>query len=93
MVKEAGSGAEALTAMRTAAPDLVLLDLLLPDMMGFDVLDQMQAAPDLRAIPVIVLTNKDLTAAERERLGDVTLWHKANLDRRHLLHSVESALP
>ncbi|MHB8626865.1 MAG: pyridoxal-phosphate dependent enzyme [Aggregatilineales bacterium] len=92
-VSEASSGEMALAAIRQVAPDLVLLDLLLPDISGFDLLDQMRAAPDLRSIPVIVLTAKDLTSAERERLGDVTLWHKANLDRRRLLQSVESALP
>jgi len=92
-VSEAANGAAALAAMRETAPELVLLDLMLPDISGFDLLDRMRGAPDLAAIPVIVLTAKDLTMAERERLGNVTLWHKANLDRRRLLSSVESALP
>lgn len=78
--------------MHGAPPDLVLLDLMLPDILGLDVLDQMRQAPDLQNIPVIVVTAKDLTAAERERLGDVTVWHKGNLDRRRLLKSVQDVL-
>jgi len=91
-VTEVHTSAGALTMMHGAPPDLVLLDLMLPDILGLDVLDQMRQAPDLQNIPVIVVTAKDLTAAERERLGDVTVWHKGNLDRRRLLKSVQDVL-
>ena len=62
-------------------------------MNGLDVLQQMQASPDLRDIPIIIITGKDLTAAERVGLGDVAIWNKGNLDRRRLLQSVEQAIP
>jgi CheY-like chemotaxis protein len=91
-VIEAASGADGLAAMRQSPPDLVLLDLLLPDMSGLDVIDQIRATPELRDIPIIMLTGKDLSTVERERLGDVTIWHKGNLDRRRLLQSVEEAI-
>ncbi len=92
-VIETTSGTDGLAAMRQTPPELVLLDLILPDMNGLDVLQQMQASPDLRDIPIIIITGKDLTAAERVRLGDVAIWNKGNLDRRRLLQSVERAIP
>ncbi len=91
-VIEVHDAASALKLMRESPPDLVLLDLILPDLSGFDVLEQMRGTPELQTIPVIIVTAKDLTRAERARLGDASLWHKANLDRRHLLKSVEEVL-
>ena len=49
-------------------PAVILLDLMMPQMDGFEVLDALAAHPQWRDIPVIVLTAKQLTAAERERL-------------------------
>ncbi len=91
-VTEIQEGHGALEAIRSAQPDLILLDLLLPDVSGFDVLDLLRADADLRDIPVIIVTAKDLTHAERERLGNSVIWHKANLDRRRLLASVQNVL-
>ncbi len=89
-VIEAASGAAALKILQENPPDLIMLDLMMPDMTGFELVHQMQAEPALATLPVIVVTAKDVTATERAQLGDVTLWHKANLDRRRLLQSVES---
>ena len=55
-VTTAGSGPEALTAMAEQTPDLVILDIMMPEMTGFDVLDQMRKNPALQAVPVIMLT-------------------------------------
>jgi len=49
-------------------PAMILLDLIMPDMHGFEVLDALAERADWRDIPVIVLTAKELTAAERDRL-------------------------
>jgi signal transduction histidine kinase/DNA-binding response OmpR family regulator len=49
-------------------PAMILLDLIMPDMDGFEVLDALAGRPDWRDIPVVVLTAKELTAAERDRL-------------------------
>ncbi len=91
-VIEITTGAAALEMMRKSPPELILLDIILPDMSGLELLTQIRAIPELSATPVIVLTAKDLSREERTQLGDVVLWHKANLDRRRLLKSVHDAL-
>ncbi len=55
------------------APDIVLLDLMMPEIDGFAFLDAFRARAEWRAVPVIVLTAKQLTAEERERLVGRTL--------------------
>jgi threonine synthase len=87
-----GSGAEALQVLQDNLPELIMLDLMMPDMSGFDLVERLHADRKLATIPVIIVTAKDVSSAERAALGDVTLWHKANLDRRRLLQSVESVL-
>src|SRR6185312_12418006 len=68
-VQQASSGAEALERMREHAPDLVLLDLVMPEISGFDVVTSMRLDPALQDIPVLIVTAKDLTADERRRLN------------------------
>jgi CheY-like chemotaxis protein len=63
-----GTGAAAFTALLDRPFDCVVLDLHLPDMTGFELLDKIQAEPSLRNLPVIVFTGKDLTAEEEQRL-------------------------
>ena len=68
-VIEAGNGREALDQLGKTRPDLILLDLMMPVMDGFDFLLEMRAHAEWRDIPVIVLTAKDLTEEERRLLG------------------------
>jgi len=63
--------AEALAQLRTRAFDSCVVDLRLPDMSGFDLLEHLQAEPELRGIPVVVLTGKELTAEEEKRLRTI----------------------
>jgi CheY-like chemotaxis protein/HAMP domain-containing protein len=63
-----GSGEEALAALRGGVYDCVVLDLRLPDMSGFALLDQVQEEPAWRDLPIVVFTGKDLSAAEEQRL-------------------------
>jgi signal transduction histidine kinase/DNA-binding response OmpR family regulator len=68
-VAEADNGVAALGWLgEHPAPAVILLDLMMPEMDGFEVLDALAAHPQWREIPVIVITAKQLTAAERERL-------------------------
>ncbi|MFQ6172932.1 response regulator [Oryzobacter sp. R7] len=62
------SGAEALEVVREAVPSVVLVDLLMPGVDGFTVVDMLRADPEHAATPVVVLTSKALTARDRERL-------------------------
>jgi signal transduction histidine kinase/CheY-like chemotaxis protein len=68
-VAEADNGVQALDWLgEHPPPAVILLDLMMPEMDGFEVLDALAAHPQWREIPVIVVTAKQLTAAERERL-------------------------
>jgi PAS domain S-box-containing protein len=67
-VTDAANGREALARVAEATPALILLDLMMPIMNGFDFLAALRARPDGRDIPVVVLTARDMTAAERARL-------------------------
>ena len=75
----ATSGREAVRLIAETHPDLVILDLMMPDLNGFDVIDAMKADPATADIPVFILSAKDLSQEERVRLnGQVT----ARLDKR-----------
>ncbi|MEO7621963.1 MAG: response regulator, partial [Gallionella sp.] len=65
---DVASGNEALQSMRNHIFDCVVLDLHLPDMSGFELLEKLHADPALAGIPVVVFTGKDLTVDEQIRL-------------------------
>lgn len=67
-ISEAGSGAEGIRLARELRPDVILLDLMMPGMTGFEVLDHLRADEATRDIPVIILTSHDLTGEERQGL-------------------------
>ena len=68
-VADAADGRQALAWLGDhPLPAVILLDLMMPEMDGFEVLDALAAHPQWREIPVIVITAKELSAAERERL-------------------------
>ncbi len=67
-VRVARSGAEALSCARERRPNLLVLDIEIPDGDGFFVVSSMREDPRLRTVPLLVYTAQDLTAAERERL-------------------------
>jgi len=68
-VLEAGNGREALDQLTRVRPGIILLDLMMPVMDGFDFLLEMRINPDWRDIPVIVLTAKNLTEEDRQLLS------------------------
>lgn len=68
-VQLAHDGASGIQLIRSTRPDLVILDLMMPDIDGFTVIDTMKADPALANIPIVVVTAKELTARERARLG------------------------
>ena len=68
-VREAHDGESALVEMRRHPPDVLVLDLMMPVLDGFGVLATLRADPLLSGIPVVVLTAKSLTEAERQFLS------------------------
>ncbi|UHC14576.1 response regulator [Methylobacterium currus] len=68
-VREAENGAAGLARLDEGRPSLILLDLMMPVMDGFAFLTKLRARPDVADVPVVVLTAKDITPAEKERLG------------------------
>jgi signal transduction histidine kinase len=72
-VREVADGETALIEMRRSPPDVVVLDLMMPVLDGFGVLAAMRTDPVLASVPVIVLTAKSLSEAEREFLARSTV--------------------
>jgi adenylate cyclase len=68
-VQEAANGREALARLQEEKPDVILLDLMMPEMDGFAVVAALQKEAGWRDIPVIVITSLDLDAKDRERLN------------------------
>jgi len=67
-VHVANNGGAGLKAMREIHPDLVVTDLMMPDVDGFTVINTMKNDPDLQEIPIVVVTAKELTVREKELL-------------------------
>jgi len=72
-VRTAANGREALAALETFLPDLVLLDLIMPVMDGAAFLDALRTEPRYQQLPVVVITSKELSLAEKEQLRRQTL--------------------
>ena len=68
-VLEAENGREALDVLETATPGIILLDLMMPEMDGFEFLEALRADPARSRIPVVVITAKELTTEDRRRLN------------------------
>ena len=93
-VSGANGGREGLAAIEREKPDLVLLDLMMPDMDGWEVYQQMKANDELKSIPVIVVT------AKAQSIDKVLGLHIAKVDDyitkpfgpQELLDSVERVL-
>ena len=81
-IESAETGGEALAAMRREPFDCAVLDLRLPDMTGFEVLEQMHADDSLQDTPVVVYTGKELSTEEETKLN--------NLARKVVVKGVES---
>src|SRR5262249_52941379 len=81
-VSEAQNGEVAFESLRGARPDVIILDLLMPKMDGFEFLDQLRGHTDWQDIPVVVITAKELTDEDRTRLngGVERVIHKRDRD-------------
>ena len=94
VVDEAGNGAEALKRVAAARPDLVLLDLMMPVMDGFEFLRQLRQREGGVDLPVIVLTARELSTQERgflERSAE-TVFDKQTTDLSRVIADVRRAV-
>ncbi len=93
-VLEASSGQEAIALVKQTRPHLIILDLMMPDVDGFTVLEAVKSDETTRAIPIIVVTAKDLTEQDHQRLNNhiEVLIRKGVLKQDELLEDVAVAL-
>jgi CheY-like chemotaxis protein len=93
-VLTASDGEEALKLAESNEPDLILLDVVMPKMNGFDVLRVLKREPATSAIPVIVLSNLEQQndIATARELGAAGFWVKANVGLEELVERIQSAL-
>src|SRR5262245_46117983 len=68
-VTEAENGQVAVESIPAARPDVIILDLMMPEMDGFEFMDELRGRPDWKDVPVVVITAKDLTQEDTDRLN------------------------
>lgn len=88
LVDTAADGAQATDALRSRAPDLIILDLMMPVKNGWQVLDELKADPALRNIPVIVMTSTGL----RQGAVGATIVLNKNISALVLLKKIADAI-
>lgn len=89
-VSVARDGEEGLKAMREVRPDLVLLDIIMPKMGGFEVMEEMGKDKNLKDIPVIVISNsgQPVEIDKAQRLGAKDWLIKTEFDPQEVLNKV-----
>ncbi|MFN0066357.1 MAG: response regulator [Limisphaerales bacterium] len=93
-VTEAANGRIALAALAAARPDVIVLDLIMPEMDGFELLAEMRGRAEYRNIPVLVLTAMTLSAEDHRRLNGAVerVVQKRGQTRDELLQEIGAAL-
>jgi CheY-like chemotaxis protein len=93
-VDEVAHGRAALDWLAQGRPDAIVLDLVMPEMDGFEFLAQLRRRPDWRGIPVVVVTAMDLSEAERRRLNGAVerVIQKSAQSGSDILHEIGQAL-
>ena len=93
-VSEAENGRVALECMERERPRLIVLDLMMPEMDGFEFVARVRKKLEWRSIPIVVLTAYDLSARERRRLSGYveTILQKGSDSREALLHQLRDFL-
>jgi len=92
IVTEATDGRDALKRLNEARPDAIILDLMMPEMDGFEFLEEMRRKAEWRDIPVVVVTARDLTAEDRDRLNGGVERIIQKTDRDEMLREVRGVL-
>ena len=89
-IYEAENGKKALSLVKKHNPDLVISDLMMPEMDGFTLLERLKQDPETSQIPVMVLTAKTLTPYDRKKLDEYTqsVWQKTGFEPRALAKEI-----
>lgn len=93
-VLRAHGGREAIDIARRELPDVIVLDLMMPDVSGFDVVEALKEQPGTTGIPILVVTAKEITAEDRAKLnGSVSsIMEKAQFDAARFSAEVRRAM-
>src|SRR6185295_19851172 len=93
-VLRAFGGAEAISVARQELPDLIVLDLMMPDVNGFDVVEALKERPDTARIPILVVTARQITDEDRTKLNGYVsaIMEKAAFDRDRFTTEVRRAM-
>lgn len=90
-VELASNGREALQYLDGITPDLIVLDLMMPEMDGFEFIQVLRQNANWQNIPVIVVTAKALTVSDQQQLeGVARVYQKADLNRQELLSELQT---
>ncbi len=90
----AHDGEEALNVLRSTRPDLILLDIILPKISGFELLETIQADPQLERAPVVIVSNlgQDSDMQKGQALGAIQYFVKAKVSIEELTEHIKSLL-
>jgi CheY-like chemotaxis protein len=90
----AADGVAALETLARHRPDVILLDLMMPRLDGFGLIEQLRQRPDYASIPIVVLTAKTLSSAEAARLSEsvAQVIQKQGLEENTLIRELQRAL-
>jgi len=91
-VLEAVDGNTAMSLLESETPGLIILDLILPELNGFDLLSKISQNRDWQQIPIIVVTAKELSSEERKQLKEDVdcIFQKGDYSRNDLLNKIHS---
>ena len=94
MVRKAYGGEEGLSRVNESRPDLIFLDLMMPDMDGFEVIRHLKKSEKTKGIPIIIVSAKELTQEEIEYLSNSIkgIIRKGNFTKEDLLRDIKRAL-
>jgi len=93
-VSVARDGVEGMEKMKEARPDLILLDIVMPRMGGFEVMEEMRKDEDLRAIPVVVISNsgQPVELDRAKRMGARDWLIKTEFDPKEVVNKVKKQI-
>jgi CheY-like chemotaxis protein/anti-sigma regulatory factor (Ser/Thr protein kinase) len=91
-VTGAENGQVAVDSLTAACADVIILDLMMPEMDGFEFMDKLRGRPDWQDIPVVVITAKDLTEEDRDRLNGGVERIIQKSDRDEMLRQLSRAI-